>query len=95
MSLIKNDARAAIPPEYSLDDPRNPNNLMNASHSQLEQIAADSVFDFKQKKSLRCKLQEGFRIQAQQKQIEPYQVTAALSIFALLTVVIVGRLKIQ
>jgi hypothetical protein len=94
MSLIKNDARAAIPPEYSQDDPRNPNNLMNASHSQLEQIAADSVFDFKQKKSLRCKLQEGFRIQAYKKKLEPYQATAALTIFALITLVIVARLKI-
>ena len=95
MSLIKNDARAAIPPEYSQDDPRNPNNLMNASHSQLEQIAADSVFDFKQKKSLRCKLQEGFRIQAYKKNLEPYQATAALSLFALIALVIVARLKIQ
>ena len=95
MSLIKNDARAAIPPEYSQDDPRNPNNLMNASQSQLEQIAADSVFDFKQKKSLRCKLQEGFRIQAYKRQLEPYQGTAALSVFALIALVIVARLKIQ
>jgi hypothetical protein len=95
MSLIKNDARAAIPPEYSQDDPRNPNNLMNASQSQLEQIAADSVFDFKQKKSLRCKLQEGFRIQAYKRQLEPYQATAALSVFALIALVIVARLKIQ
>jgi hypothetical protein len=94
MSLIKNDARAAIPPEYSEDDPRNPNNLMNASHSQLEQIAADSVYDFKQKKSLRCKLQEGFRIQAYKKNLEPYQATAALTIFALITLIIVARLKI-
>jgi len=94
MSLIKNDARAAIPPEYSEDDPRNPNNLINASHSQLEQIAADSVYDFKQKKSLRCKLQEGFRIQAYKKNLEPYQSTAALTIFALITLIIVARLKI-
>jgi hypothetical protein len=94
MSLIKNDARAAIPPEYSEDDPRNPNNLINASHSQLEQIAADSVYDFKQKKSLRCKLQEGFRIQAYKKNLEPYQATAALTIFALITLIIVARLKI-
>jgi ABC-type transport system involved in Fe-S cluster assembly fused permease/ATPase subunit len=68
---------------------------MNASNSQLQQIAADSVFDFKQKKSLRCKLQEGFRIQAYKKKLEPYQATAVLSLFALMALVIVARLKIQ
>ena len=94
MSLVREDARAAVPSEYSDTDPRNPNNLVNASHSQMDQLTADSSFDYKQKKSIRCQLQEGFRNNAFKKQHEPYMATAALSIFALLALIIVARVKI-
>jgi len=94
MSLVRQDARAAIPSEYSDTDPRNPNNLVNASLSQMEQIVADSSFDNKQKKSIRCQLQEEFQNHTFKKQHEPYMATAALSIFALLALIVVARVKI-
>jgi outer membrane protein assembly factor BamD (BamD/ComL family) len=55
MSLLKEDARAAIPSEYSRNDKRNPNNLMNISQANLDQIVADSAADIYQKKSQTCR----------------------------------------
>ena len=45
MSCIKSDARAAVPPEYSDSDPRNPNQLTQQSQANLAQITADSAYD--------------------------------------------------
>lgn len=55
MSLIKNDARAAIPSEYSANDPRNPNRANENSLLTLSQITSDATYDNRQKSSLRCR----------------------------------------
>ena len=59
MSLIKNDARAAIPSEYSDSDPRNPNQLTQQSQANLNQMTADSTFDDQPKKRV---VMENFEI---------------------------------
>jgi len=59
MSLLKSDARAAIPSEYSDSDPRNPNNLTANSQANLDQMTADSSYDDQQKKRV---LRENFEV---------------------------------
>lgn len=59
MSLLKSDARAATPSEYSDSDPRNPNNLTANSQANLDQLTADSSFDDQPKKRV---LRENFEV---------------------------------
>jgi len=83
MSLIKHDARAAVPSEYSDSDPRNPNQLTEQSQANLDQMTADSAFDDLPKKRV---LKEGFEIiGASQAGI------TSISILALIALVLLGR----
>jgi hypothetical protein len=59
MSLLKSDARAAVPPEYSDSDPRNPNNLTANSQANLDQMTADSSYDDQPKKRV---IKENFEV---------------------------------
>ena len=84
MSLIKHDARAAVPSEYSDSDPRNPNQLTEQSQANLDQMTADSAFDDPPKKRV---LKEGFEIMgASQAGI------AGISILALIALLVLGRI---
>jgi len=84
MSLIKHDARAAVPSEYSDSDPRNPNQLTEQSQANLDQMTADSAFDDPPKKRV---LKEGFEIiGASQAGI------ASISILALMALVLLARI---
>jgi len=84
MSLIKHDARAAVPSEYSDSDPRNPNQLTEQSQANLDQMTADSAFDDPPKKRV---LKEGFEIMgASQAGV------ASISILALMALVLLARI---
>ena len=84
MSLIKHDARAAVPSEYSDLDPRNPNQLTEQSQTNLDQVTADSAFDDAPKKRI---LKEGFEIMgASQAGV------AGFSILALIALLVLGRI---
>jgi len=84
MSLIKHDARAAVPSEYSDSDPRNPNQLTEQSQANLDQMTADSAFDDPPKKRI---LKEGFEvIGASQAGV------ASISILALIALLVLGRI---
>ena len=84
MSLIKHDARAAVPSEYSDLDPRNPNQLTEKSQTNLDQMTADSAFDDAPKKRI---LKEGFEIMgASQAGV------AGFSILALIALLVLGRI---
>jgi hypothetical protein len=82
MSTIKSDARAAVPPEYSDSDPRNPNQLTQQSQANLDQITADSTYDDAPKKRA---VRETFVSQ---------QTTnvAAVSLLALMALLLLGRI---
>ena len=84
MSLIKHDARAAVPSEYSDSDPRNPNQLTEQSQANLDQMTADSAFDDAPRKRV---LKEGFEvIGASQASV------AGISILALIALLVLGRI---
>ena len=84
MSLVKHDARAAVPSEYSDLDPRNPNQLTEQSQTNLDQMTADSAFDDAPKKRI---LKEGFEIMgASQAGV------AGFSILALIALLVLGRI---
>jgi hypothetical protein len=84
MSLIKHDARAAVPSEYSDSDPRNPNQLTEQSQANLDQMTADSAFDDVPRKRI---LKEGFEIMgASQAGV------ASISILALMALVLLARI---
>jgi hypothetical protein len=84
MSLIKHDARAAVPSEYSDSDPRNPNQLTEQSQANLDQMTADSAFDDAPRKRV---LKEGFEI------IGASQASVAgISILALIALLVLGRI---
>jgi len=84
MSLIKHDARAAVPSEYSDSDPRNPNQLTEQSQANLDQMTADSAFDDPPKKRV---LKEGFEVMgASQAGV------ASISILALMALVLLARI---
>jgi len=84
MSLIKHDARAAVPSEYSDLDPRNPNQLTEQSQTNLDQMTADSAFDDAPRKRI---LKEGFEIMgASQAGV------AGISILALIALLVLGRI---
>ena len=87
MSLIKNDARAAIPSEYSDSDPRNPNQLTQQSQANLNQMTADSTFDDQPKKRV---VMENFEIIGAS-QAGPV-ILASISIAALITLLLMGRI---
>jgi hypothetical protein len=59
MSLVKTDARAAIPAEYSESDPRNPNNIVANGQANLDQMTADSSYDDQPRKRA---LRENFEV---------------------------------
>ena len=83
MSLIKHDARAAVPSEYSDLDPRNPNQLTEQSQTNLDQMTADSAFDDAPKKRI---VKEGFEIMgASQAGV------AGISILALIAILLLVR----
>jgi hypothetical protein len=84
MSCIKSDARAAVPPEYSNSDPRNPNQLTQQSQANLEQITADSSFDDQQQKRA---VKENFVLQK-----SGAVNFAAVSILALMALILLGRM---
>jgi len=84
MSLLKSDARAAVPPEYSDSDPRNPNQLTQQSQANLEQITADSSFDDQQQKRA---VKENFVLQK-----SGAVNFAAVSILALMALILLGRM---
>jgi hypothetical protein len=84
MSTIKSDARAAVPPEYSDSDPRNPNQLTQQSQANLDQITADSTFDDAPKKRA---IRETFI--SQQSGLTNI---AAVSILALMALLVMGRM---
>jgi hypothetical protein len=87
MSLVKHDARAAVPSEYSDSDPRNPNQLTEQSQANLDQMTADSAFDDPPKKRV---LKEGFEvIGASQAGV------ASISILALIALLVLGRIGWQ
>jgi hypothetical protein len=84
MSLIKHDARAAVPSEYSDSDPRNPHQLTEQSQANLDQMTADSAFDDAPRKRV---LKEGFEvIGASQASV------AGISILALIALLVLGRI---
>ena len=87
MSLIKNDARAAIPSEYSDSDPRNPNQLTQQSQANLNQMTADSTFDDQPKKRV---VIENFEVIGAS-QSGPV-ILATISIAALITLLLMGRI---
>ena len=87
MSLIKNDARAAIPSEYSDSDPRNPNQLAQQSQANLDQMTADSVFDDQPKKRV---IIEKFEVIGAS-QAGPV-ILATVSIAGLITLLLMGRI---
>ena len=84
MSLIKHDARAAVPSEYSDLDPRNPNQLTEQSQTNLDQMTADSAFDDAPKKRI---LKEGFEIMGASQAC-----VAGFSILALIALLVLGRI---
>jgi len=93
MSLLKEDARAAIPSEYSRNDKRTPNNLMNISQANLDQIVADSAADIYQKKSQTCRSTiEPFINIYPTAEIQKYRIIA-LSIGALIFVLFYASMK--
>jgi hypothetical protein len=84
MSLVKHDARAAVPSEYSDLDPRNPNQLTEQSQANLDQMTADSAFDDPPRKRV---LKEGFEVAgASQAGV------AGISILALIALLVLGRI---
>jgi hypothetical protein len=84
MSLIKHDARAAVPSEYSDSDPRNPHQLTEQSQANLDQMTADSAFDDAPRKRV---LKEGFEVMgASQAGV------ASISILALMALVLLARI---
>jgi hypothetical protein len=85
MSAIKPDARAAVPPEYSDSDPRNPNQLTQQSQANLDQITADSTFDDAPKKRA---VKENFV--SQQSNLTNL---AAVSILALMGLLVMCRMS--
>ena len=87
MSLIKNDARAAIPSEYSDSDPRNPNQLTQQSQANLDQMTADSVFDDQPKKRV---IIEKFEVIGAS-QAGPV-IIATVSIAGLIVLLLMGRI---
>jgi len=87
MSLIKNDARAAIPSEYSDSDPRNPNQLTQQSQANLNQMTADSAFDDQPKKRV---VIENFEVIGASQ--AGSVVVAAISIAGLITLLLMGRI---
>lgn len=87
MSLVKHDARAAVPSEYSDSDPRHPNQLTEQSQATLDQMTADSTFDDPPKKRV---LKEGFEIMGASN--SGPATLAGVSILALMALVLLGRI---
>lgn len=87
MSLIKHDARAAVPSEYSEFDPRNPHQLTEQSQANMDQVTADSAFDDPPRKRV---LKEGFEIMGASN--SGPATLAGVSILALMALVLLGRI---
>jgi hypothetical protein len=87
MSLIKHDARAAVPSEYSDSDPRNPHQLTEQSQANLDQMTADSAFDDAPRKRV---LKEGFEVMGASQTMSV--ALASVSILALMGLVLLGRI---
>lgn len=87
MSLVKSDARAAIPAEYSDSDPRNPNNLTANSQANLDQMTADSSYDDQPRKRV---LKENFEVYGGSQ--GGSVLLASISVFALMALLLMTRM---
>jgi hypothetical protein len=87
MSVVKSDARAAIPAEYSDSDPRNPNNLTANSQASLDQMTADSSYDDQPKKRV---LKENFEVYGGSQ--GGSAMVASISVFALMALLLMTRM---